>query len=346
MNKDARDEIAARRSRSVELLVSRGEQRWTIKPAEFDDFPFEDNDEVAITPCELAEQLPNTLGDWHVEIEPGRAIRVPPIYKIAEVRGFRIPVHLIWLSRRSRKRWRASARRRFSEMFHELGEIQFNHYQRYTPFDPDMTIVDLGCGIPRLAFPLFNFLKTGTYIGIDVIRDAMAWCQNNYTLGHPNFIFHHFDAFNELYNPYGRYRTMDFSIPADDRTVDRIFLYSLFTHLLEDEVLHYLREFRRILKPDGLVFASFFLYPGKPIDLLNLAPQVCQNYLSFAKHYGNGVYGSGVSNRGSVAYTDEAMRRMFDNAGLHLVRPYLKGQWSGEHGSASESFQDVAILRA
>jgi SAM-dependent methyltransferase len=341
MSKDAKDEIAAQRSRSVELLVSRGELRWTIGPAEFDDFPFEDNDDITIIPSELGDHLPMTWGDRHVEIAPGRAIRVPPIYKIAEVRGFRIPVHLIWLSRRSRKRWRASVRRRFSQMFEEFGKIQFNHYQRYTPFDPDMTIVDLGCGMPRLAFPLFNFLKTGRYIGIDVIRDSMAWCQKNITPRYPNFTFHHFDAFNELYNPYGCYRTKDFSIPVDDRTVDRIFLYSVFTHLLEDEVLHYMREFRRILKPDGLAFATFFLYPEKPI---NLAPHL--SFLTFENHYGNGVYGSGEWKRGSVAYTDQAMRRMFENAGLHLVRPYLKGEWSGQHGDAAESGQDVAILRA
>jgi len=226
-------------------------------------------------------------------------------------------------------------------MFEGSLQILFNHYQRYTPFDSDMTIVDLGCGMPRLAFTLFDFLKGGRYIGIDVIRDTMAWCQKNITLQHPNFTFHHFDAFNELYNPYGCYRTMDFSIPVGDRTVDRIFLYSVFTHLLEDEVLHYMREFRRILKPNGLAFASFFLYPEKPVDL---PPHL--SFLTFENDYGNGVYGSGDCKRGAVAHTDQAMRRMFENTGLHLVRPYLKGQWSGQYGDIGESYQDVAILHA
>lgn len=341
MSDDARDEIAAQRSRSAELLVSRGELQWAIKPAEFDDFPFEENDEIAILPSELGDHLPATCDDRHIEIEPGRAIRVPPIYKTAEVKGFRIPLHLIWLLQRSRRPWRALARRRFSEMFEGSLQVLFDHYQKHTPFDPEMTIVDLGCGMPRLAFPLFDFLKTGRYIGVDVIRDTMAWCQKHISPQHPNFSFHHFDAFNDIYNPYGCYRTMDFNIPAEDRTVDRIFLYSVFTHLLEDEVLHYMREFRRILKPNGLAFVSFFLHPEKPLDL---PPHL--SFMSFENDYGNGVYGSGDSKRGAVAYTDQAMRRMIENTGLHLVRPYLKGQWSGQHGEAGESYQEVAILRA
>ncbi len=328
MSIDAKNEAAAERSRSVELVIARGEQSWTIKPAEFDDFPFEDDDRITIIPRELGDELPVTWGDRHVEIVPGRAIRVPSVYKIAEINGFRMPAHLISLTGEGPAR------------FEELAKALIDNYQKYSPFDPDMTIVDLGCGMARLAFQLFNFLNArGRYIGIDVVRDSMAWCQKNITPQHPNFTFHHFDAFNELYNPYGCYRTKDFRMPAADRSVDRIFLSSVFTHLLEDEVMHYLREFRRVLKPDGLAHASFFLYPEQPI---NLPPHL--SFLTFENHYGNGVYGCGEWKRGAVAYTDEAMRRMIGNAGLRLVRPYLKGWWSGVHGDAAEFGQDAAIL--
>jgi methyltransferase family protein len=48
---------------------------------------------------------------------------------------------------------------------------------------------------------------------------------------------------------------MDFRLPVADGSVDRIILASVFTHLLPTEVLHYMREFRRALKPSGLVYA-------------------------------------------------------------------------------------------
>ena len=54
------------------------------------------------------------------------------------------------------------------------------------------------------------------------------------------FRFHHVDARNELYNPFGQGVTSDFRLPVEDGTVDRIGLASVFTHLLEDEVVHYM----------------------------------------------------------------------------------------------------------
>jgi hypothetical protein len=47
--------------------------------------------------------------------------------------------------------------------------------------------------------------------------------------------------------------------------------------------------------------------------------------------------------RGAVAFTDEAMRRMIKASGLRLVRPYLKGRWSGLHDDPEDG-RDVAIL--
>jgi hypothetical protein len=67
--------------------------------------------------------------------------------------------------------------------------------------------------------------------------------------------------------------------------------------------------------------------------------------LRFEYKYADGCY---VDNAqyptGGVAYTDEAMQRMIKKAGLRLVRPYLKGQWSGYHPSPDDDGQDVAIL--
>ena len=209
-----------------------------------------------------------------------------------------------------------------------------------------MTLVDLGCGIGRDAFQLLEYLEgEGRYVGVDVTRDSIEWCRRHVTPKHPRFTFHHVDAHHELYNPFGRRRTTDFRLPVADASVDRITLASVFTHLLEDEVTHYMREFRRVLKPDGMVYANFFLHSPEAIASAR-TQGTTQWTATFEHRLGEGVYGNDPAYpRGAVAYTDAAMRRMMREAGLATDRPYVKGCWSGLHGDQAEEGQDAVILR-
>jgi SAM-dependent methyltransferase len=316
----------------LRIQISHEDQKWEIDPAEFETFPFESGDQLSVIPVDLAATLPVTWGDIHVEIEKGRAIRVPPRIEFFEYKGYSIPIHLINLTGAG------------PDTLEQIGQAHVENYRKYVGLEQGMTIVELGCGIGRDAFLLVDLLgKEGRYIGIDVTRDSIVWCQNNITPRHPNFAFHHFDAHNELYNPYGTGTSMDFCLPAEGASVDRIILASVFTHLLEAEVLHYMTEFRRVLKPSGLAYASFFLYSQDAIA----AAQVKGNTpwrATFAQALGDGVYTNDPAYpRGGVAFTDTAMRRMTDAAGLQIVRPYLKGWWSGLH-EEPETAQDVVIL--
>jgi SAM-dependent methyltransferase len=162
---------------------------------------------------------------------------------------------------------------------------------------------------------------------------------------HPNFSFYHLDAFNEVYNPFGRFSATELQLPVPDRTVDRVLAASLFTHMMEDEIIQYMREFRRILREDGFVYTSFFLYSSAAMESAKTNKMV--SWLpSFAVDLGNGVYGNDPDHkRSAVAFTDEAMRRMIAKAGLCLDRPFLKGAWSGLHGNKADDGQDVAVLR-
>lgn len=296
-------------------------------------FAFEDGDALTVVPAAEARHLPITWGDTNVPIAPGRAIRVPAVYRVAEFKGFRMPMHLVNLTGAG------------PETLESIGKAHIASYRKHMGLFPDMTILDLGCGIGRDAFQLIDVLsERGRYIGIDVTRDSIAWCQRNITPRHPAFVFHHADAVNELYNPFGTIHARDYRFPVEDGSVDRIVLASVFTHLLEDEVLHYLQEFRRILKPDGRVYASFFLYSVEALKAAEAKGNTAWK-ATFRYGYGNGVYGNDpVYPRGAVAYTADAMQRLIDRSSLRLVRPYLKGWWSGLHGNQAEDGQDAAIL--
>ena len=316
----------------LRIAITRGELRWEIDPALFDTFSFRSNDELTVLPADLAAKLPNTWGDTHVQIKPGCAIRVPPRYELFDFRGFDIPAHLISLTGAG------------PETLDLIGRRHVELYQKFVGFAADMTILEVGCGIGRDAFQLLDHLdESGRYIGIDVTRDSILWCQKNISARHPNMTFHHFDAENELYNPYGTKTSMDFSLPVEDGSVDRIILASVFTHLFDFEVLHYMKEFRRVLKPSGLVYASFFLYSHDALEAAQSKGSTSWK-ATFEFPLGDGIYGNDpVYPRGAVAFTDAAMRRMVDQAGLRLARPYLKGAWSGLHDEPDDG-QDVAIL--
>jgi SAM-dependent methyltransferase len=178
-----------------------------------------------------------------------------------------------------------------------------------------------------------------------VQRESIAWCQRNITRTHPNIEFFHLDAFHELHNPLASKTTMDFPLPLPDRSVDRITLGSVLTHIFEDEIVHYLREFARVLKPGGRVWATFFLY-SEEIVASSRAKSLTPYGLKFQHRYADGCYIDNANYpTGAVAYTDDAMQRMIAKSGLRLLRPYLKGAWSGFYPpEAVEDGQDVAIL--
>jgi hypothetical protein len=103
-----------------------------------------------------------------------------------------------------------------------------------------------------------------------------------------------------------------------------------------------MREFHRILKPAGLVYANFFLHSDEAMEAAKITQRT--PWATEFKLQSNGVYGADpLHPRGAVAYTDEAMRRMIALSGLKLKRPYLKGWWSGLHSEAEDG-QDGAIL--
>ena len=67
----------------------------------------------------------------------------------------------------------------------------------------DDFIVDFGCGEGRLPIGLIHEGCAIPYLGLDVKRDAIAWCNEHLARRHPNFHFEHVDVLNARYNPGG-----------------------------------------------------------------------------------------------------------------------------------------------
>jgi ubiquinone/menaquinone biosynthesis C-methylase UbiE len=114
---------------------------------------------------------------------------------------------------------------------------------------PESNVVEIGCACGILAIPMKTYLTTGTYTGLDIISDGLEWCRAN--LADDRFRFVDLEVHHDLYNPRATNSSKDVRFPIADNRVDVVFLISVFTHLLQDEVSRYLGEIARILKPAG-----------------------------------------------------------------------------------------------
>jgi SAM-dependent methyltransferase len=130
-------------------------------------------------------------------------------------------------------------------------------------------VIDLGCGPARLAIGLLEVdAPISSYVGLEVQRHHVRWCQRHIGSRDRRFRFAHVDASNERYNPAGGGLT---PLPFHDRSFGLLYAYSVFSHMRSAEVSHYLGEATRVLRPGGAVAATAFLERGVPDESENPA---------------------------------------------------------------------------
>jgi SAM-dependent methyltransferase len=311
------------------LQIKNGRELLTIKLTEIDQHQFKDGDELQLSKRIEIKMTPDSCRN--VRAEDGSTHRLPVKWKNSKFKNYFLPEHLVLLTGAG------------TESLDQIGKAHLDNYKKFLGIKDQMHIVEIGSGIGRDAFQLIQEFPNVNYLGIDVTRDSVNWCINHITSLHSNFQFVHFDAYHEIYNPLGLKDTSDFLIPVETASVDRIFLGSVFTHLFEEDIRHYMKEISRILKPDGLAYATFFLYSEEIIAAARKTRR-SHNGLTFEYQHSQGCYVSDPNfHTGSVAYTDELMRAMIHESGLSLSREYLKGWWSG-YFDECEDGQEVAIL--
>ena len=135
----------------------------------------------------------------------------------------------------------------------------------------------------------------------------------------------------------------DVSIPLESGTADLIIAQSVFTHLLRADVVHYMKEFARLLRPSGLAFTTLFIV-NDPILARARASNLTQWNLTFEHDVDPGCrINNPLQPNEAVAYTPEALDEMINDAALRLAQPLVNGRWSGYFQDAVCG-QDVAIL--
>ena len=158
--------------------------------------------------------------------------------------------------------------------FVTVGDEFLFHFRTLAGIEPHHRVLDIGCGIGRMARPLVRFLDParGSYDGFDVNREGIEWCRAHYA-AHPHFRFRAVDLFNTRYRPDAGESAREFRFPYPDGAFDLVFATSVFTHLPREEADRYLQESARVLAPGGRLLATFFLLDGDaPAPTLDFRP--------------------------------------------------------------------------
>jgi SAM-dependent methyltransferase len=122
-------------------------------------------------------------------------------------------------------------------------------------------VLDFGCGCGRTARQLATAPgpKPKRYIGLDLHAGMISWANEHLAPQLPGFEFIHQDIYNAGFNPNPKLPTHA-AFPVEDETVTLLIGSSVFTHLVQPDAEYYLNEVRRVLRPDGIMVASFFLF--------------------------------------------------------------------------------------
>ena len=102
------------------------------------------------------------------------------------------------------------------------------------------------------------------YMGLDVDNSSIDWCRRFIGRKHHSFKFKHLDIYNERYNKTGTTIGDDFHFDLKPRSFDIIYLFSVFSHTTEYDMVSYIKDFSRILDENGRVFFTAFVEDDVP----------------------------------------------------------------------------------
>jgi ubiquinone/menaquinone biosynthesis C-methylase UbiE len=213
-----------------------------------------------------------------------------------------------------------------------------NFFTQYGGLKPEHRVLDVGCGIGRMAVPLTEYLAgPGEYRGFDIVKKGVEWSQQHITPRFPNFRFLHSDVKNKFYNPGGVCEASSYRFPYEDGSFDFVFLTSVFTHMFPADLEHYLEEIARVLKKGGTCFITMFFLNGESQKLI----QQGSSTQNFVYKLEGCVTADPANPEASLAFEEMHIRKLFAKTGLTIREPIHYGAWCGRKEHLS--YQDIVI---
>jgi SAM-dependent methyltransferase len=221
--------------------------------------------------------------------------------------------------------------------FIETGNEFLGYLKKYCLLKPDHTVMEAGCGCGRMALPLAYYLSPqGKYCGFDIDRRSIDWAKEHITGKRPNIRFDYAPVYNHYYNPEGTTAPEDYIFPYESGSFDVIFLTSVFTHLMPEEMDHYISEISRVLKPDGKCLITFFILDREA----KISIRKKTSSLPIV-HKADGFWTSNPSAPGeTIGYEKQIIKKTLKKHSLFPEKIY-PGCWCKR--SRTVSYQDIVI---
>lgn len=222
--------------------------------------------------------------------------------------------------------------------FVKTGDYFRDLFIKHGGLKPEHRVLDIGSGIGRMARPLTSYLSDeGSYEGFDLVSTGVKWCKKNISSKYPNFKFRKTTLYNDLYTS-GGIKAEKFIFPYKENEFDFVFLISVFTHMLPDEVENYVKEIKRVLKNGGRCFATFFIL--NETSLNSMKP----GKFYFPEDHGHYRLMDKRVQSANVAYNEKYITDELINKNQLKIKKVVYGYWHGAKDAEQISFQDIVVF--
>ena len=216
--------------------------------------------------------------------------------------------------------------------FRQIGDNQVAILVARAGLSEHDRVLDIGCGIGRIAMALHRRFPHLEYSGFDIVSYGIDWVRKALEDAQ-SYEFQHADVANSFYNPRGKISPAGYRFPHVTAGHDLAFGTSVFTHMLESTVRNYLSEISRCLAKGGRAYLTTFI-----LDEV----QDQRAAYAFRTRSGLAAIASEHEPEMAVAYSLAAWREMANASSLAIERVF-NGSWRGD--GPADDFQDAVLLR-
>jgi ubiquinone/menaquinone biosynthesis C-methylase UbiE len=224
--------------------------------------------------------------------------------------------------------------------FRQLGDKWLRAFIDLCSLEPHERVLDVGCGIGRMAVALTQYLnRNGSYEGFDIVGPGIEWCRKQITSRFSNFRFCEADVFNRHYKPTGRFKASEYRFPYEDEDFDFVFLTSVFTHMFQPDVENYLAEVRRVMRSGGRCLITFFLLNEDSLSRLEKNEAKPGRNFLYEIEGGCRTINKDMA-ESAIAYPEKTVKAMYESCALNITGVFYGG-WCGRPGSHFS--QDIVV---
>ncbi|MEJ0048394.1 MAG: class I SAM-dependent methyltransferase [Rhodospirillales bacterium] len=166
----------------------------------------------------------------------------------------------------------------------------------------------------------------------------MAWCQKNIGARYDRFRFLHLDIYNEYYNPRGKKRIEDLSLP--EKHFDTAIFCSVFTHLIDSDVDAYLKLLSKHMASGGLLWGTWFIMDEEARRLVREGKSTLKFILDDSKTF---FLDAERKSTVAVAYDPDYVRQLLQSHGF-AIEHLDKGLWC-QRDLPWGGYQDLIVAR-